>query len=102
MEGVEDEGSMEEFVAYLVGDGGYSRNECPDHCPVRADEHAHLHSPGNPASIGLPPVDFILWADGTSTRSDITRGPDCISEVDRYTVVLVSRNNRRSPECPAP
>lgn len=72
--GVEDEGSMEEFVAYLVNDMGYSRNECPDRCPYKAVEHAHLHSPGNPASIGIPPVDFILWGDGTSSRSDPTRG----------------------------
>lgn len=70
---VHDEGSMEEFVAYLTGDMGYSRNECPGHCPHKAVEHAHLHSPGNPASIGLPPADFILWADGTSSRSDPTR-----------------------------
>jgi hypothetical protein len=69
----QDEGSMEEFVAYLVNDMGYSRNECPGRCPYKADEHAHLHSPGNPASIGTPPGDFILWEDGTASRSDPTR-----------------------------
>lgn len=69
----EDDGSMEEMIAYLVTDMGYSRNECPGHCPHKAEEHAHLHSPGNPASIGIPPADFIYWGDGTSTRSDPTR-----------------------------
>ena len=77
----QDEGSMEEFVAYLVGDLGYSRNECPCRCPHKAVEHAHLHSPGNPASIGIPPGDFILWEDGTSSRLDPTRRADCTSEV---------------------
>jgi hypothetical protein len=77
----QDEGSMEEFVAYLVNDMGYSRNECPGRCPYKRGEHAHLHSPGNPASIGTPPVDFIYWGDGASSRSDPTREPDCTSEV---------------------
>lgn len=67
------EGDTEEFVAYLVSDMGYSRNECPETCPHRAVEHTHLHSPGNPASRGVPPRDFILWGDGTSTHSDPTR-----------------------------
>ena len=79
----EDEGSMEEFAAYLVNDPGYSRNECPGHCPHKAVEHAHLHSHGNPASIGIPPADFILWEDGTAAGSDPTQGPDRISEVDK-------------------
>lgn len=74
----QDEGSMEEFAAYLVNDMGYSRNECPGRCPHKAEEHAHLHSPGNPASIGTPPVDFILWEDGTASRSDPTRGPGTV------------------------
>ena len=67
-----DEGDTEEFIAYLVNDMGYSRNECPETCPHKAGEHAHLHSPGNPATSGTPARDFILWGDGTSTHSDPT------------------------------
>jgi len=64
--------AMEDFAAYLVNDLGYARNACPDDCPHEQGMHVHLHSPGNPASIGIPPVDFILWADGSSS-SDPTR-----------------------------
>jgi hypothetical protein len=60
--------AMEDFAAYLVKDMGYTRNPCPEGCPHEVTGHVHLHSPGNPASIGIPPCDFILWADGSSTR----------------------------------
>lgn len=60
------------FLEWLLSQG-YSDNGCPGHCPYKTEEHAHLHSPGNPASKGLPPRDFILWGDGTSTHFDLTQ-----------------------------
>ena len=69
------------MIAYLVKDMGYSRNPCPDGCPYKADEHAHLHSPGNPASIGIPAGDFIYWGDGTSSHFDLTQPAALVPKV---------------------
>ena len=52
------------FVASLTA-GGYTLNPCRDHCPDKADEHAHLHSPDG--------IDGIIWADGRVSEWDLTQ-----------------------------
>lgn len=53
------------FVENLVGKKGYGFNSCPDHCPDRGEQHAHLSYPENGG-------DFIVWADGRYSGYDLT------------------------------
>jgi hypothetical protein len=57
------------FVASLT-DKGYSLNPCRDHCPDKADEHAHLRTPDG--------YDMIVWADGRWSGYDLTQPARCI------------------------
>ena len=52
------------FIALLVTKG-YALNPCRDHCPDRAEEHAHLKTPGGD--------DIIVWADGRWSGWDLTQ-----------------------------
>ncbi len=52
------------FVASLTAEG-YTLNPCRDHCPDKADEHAHLRSPDG--------IDGIIWADGRVSEWDLTQ-----------------------------
>jgi hypothetical protein len=57
------------FIASLT-DKGYSLNPCRDHCPDKADEHAHLRTPDGD--------DMIVWADGRWSGYDLTQPARCI------------------------
>ena len=52
------------FVASLTAEG-YTLNPCRDHCPDKADEHAHLRSPDG--------IDGLIWADGRVSEWDLTQ-----------------------------
>jgi hypothetical protein len=48
----------------MTGDGAYTLNPCPAHCPDRAEAHAHLRDDDG---------DFIVWADGRFSGYDLTQ-----------------------------
>ena len=52
------------FIASLL-EKGYKRNPCLDHCPDKADEHAHFKTPDGD--------DGIVWADGRWVMWDLTQ-----------------------------
>ena len=52
------------FIASLTAKG-YTLNRCREHCPDKADEHAHLRTPDGD--------DMIVWADGRWSGYDLTQ-----------------------------
>ena len=52
------------FIASLP-EQGYTLNPCRDHCPDKAEEHAHFRTPDGD--------DGIVWADGRWVMWDLTQ-----------------------------
>ena len=71
------------FIALLMTKG-YTSNPCRDHCPDKAEEHAHLKTPGGD--------DMIVWADGRWSGWDLTQPARLI-----YPAARAASGNFRLP-----
>ena len=71
------------FIALLMTKG-YTSNPCRDHCPDKADEHAHLKTPDGD--------DMIVWADGRWSGWDLTQPARLI-----YPAARAASGNFRVP-----